>query len=874
MRWSSAALVCVITCACRAWGDVPPPSETPATVVVSGLTTTALEIVVVKVGQEIPDTYAAGKSANTEGFDWYVSQHYALKSNMGDDFSREMLEISELAYPQWVALTGLRPPNPNKRMCIVYGSDRQHMAQAMKDDVGGVWDGPGGGIVIWNNMSAYNYPSGTLKYHRRDLVIHENLHMLQGVCLGNMGTENITYAAANHVYDEEKRQLTVACFDKATINNPIDEGLTALQQQPWSLTDRIDTVWREGGAIGALYQQFLWTDPDRCLKWRIWRDELYDGRLEWAPNADVMAGIYGPLGKLNEEWLAWLQARHHSYHHVQWGWEQSGNTLWSYGWPWNPDAYSQIDLRYRPCDPADYDPLRMDFPAQPMPPIVGPVSRGVEEPTVGCVVDFRRDPDRGQGGLGFGVDGESHCPITIDARRQLLVGGYTSGIPRQAFDIPEDLRQAASGDGHRYGLTVRIARQALDVTVRAGIADAIRETVVSVPITPEQRETLTSRYMAVIAKGGYQGVTPFVDDVRAPAPDLTEPAPANRWRFAGWDRLYGLYRASYDLGDAAPQSLLSLKESMLTAVGGSPDEQARAVTLYEERIAEVAGDLRRHSAESVRIHDALSALAGMTLRLAVKQAAAPDEAILTATLAAADFAGAEGAITFEGGVQPTSAPVSVMPSGQAVVERTVQVDLNSLPATLTATASLASNGQAFTVRASRCVGTSIPGWHVIGPFDNPGGGAGDVQHSIETAPPDLDGTYAGQGAEVRWRVVERGSDLPITAEHVVDFGALFGRCENAAAYGLTILESDREQQAMLALGSDDGVVAWLNGAEVCRHLLDRGYGPRQERVGVHLRRGRNVLVVKITQGGGDWKFSAEVLGTDGAAPQGVRCVDP
>jgi hypothetical protein len=261
--------------------------------------------------------------------------------------------------------------------------------------------------------------------------------------------------------------------------------------------------------------------------------------------------------------------------------------------------------------------MRMDYPAGPMPPIVGPVTRGVAEPAVGCVVGFSRDPDHGQGGLGLGVDGESHCPITINARRQLLVGGYTSGMTNLIFEIPEKIRQAAAQDGQRFGLTVQIRTNALAVTVRAGTNAAMKEMRILAPITPEQRDRLMTRHMAVIAKGGCQEVTPFIDDARRLPPDLAKPAAPNRWRFDGFDQLFTLYKAAYRLKEKAPIPLLALKTGMLAAVDKDPATQAQAVKEYENRIAMVIDAVRMSGAAPDLVAAALGDLTGVSLKLAI-----------------------------------------------------------------------------------------------------------------------------------------------------------------------------------------------------------------------------------------------------------------
>ncbi len=294
--------------------------------------------------------------------------------------------------------------------------------------------------------------------------------MLQCVCLGNnMGTEGMTYAGCQHVYDERKKQLTVRCFDHPTINNFTDAGLTALQKEFIPMQKAVETLWRAGAGHGAMYTQFFWTDADRYLKWCIWRDELYAGRVNRDGNARVMEDIFGPLDKLNREWKAWLDTRHHSFHFVDWGWEQSGNTLWSYGWPWNPANHSQTDLRYKPGEKVEYDPFRMDYPTEPMPPIVGPVKRGVREPSVGCVVDFSRNPTRGRAGMGLGLVSGDISPF---AKERLFTDrkGRRQGVTVRAFKLGK-----VSGEGKRSAdvSNGRTLGRSVDATIALGLEGSV-----------------------------------------------------------------------------------------------------------------------------------------------------------------------------------------------------------------------------------------------------------------------------------------------------------------------------------------------------------------------------------------------------------------
>lgn len=161
---------------------------------------------------------------------------------------------------------------------------------------------------------------------------------------------------------------------------------------------------------------------------------------------------------------------------------------------------------------------------------------------------------------------------------------------------------------------------------------------------------------------------------------------------------------------------------------------------------------------------------------------------------------------------------------------------------------------------------SINAWWVVGPFDAKYETALKTQFPPEQSI-DLDAEYAGKGDRpIRWRMVTRPMDgsLGASDEFFVHLHKAFGaRVDNAVAYAVTFLESTEAVDAQLALGSDDGVVVWLNGVELHRNDIGRPYGPRQDVVPVSLRPGVNTLLLKISQGGGDWGFGAHIESRDG-----------
>ena len=71
-------------------------------------------------------------------------------------------------------------------------------------------------------------------------------------------------------------------------------------------------------------------------------------------------------------------------------------------------------------------------------------------------------------------------------------------------------------------------------------------------------------------------------------------------------------------------------------------------------------------------------------------------------------------------------------------------------------------------------------------------------------------------------------------------------------YLRTQIESDRRASARLEIFSDDGVKAWLNGELIHANNVSRGIQLKPDAIEVTLKKGTNVLMLKITQDGGPW----------------------
>jgi len=601
---------------------VPAPSETKADVVVSGRTSTAQNVRIVGVGDEIPKTFSGGSLHNTPGFSWWVSEHYALKTDYKEDVAKGYLTLLELAYPHYVELFGGAIPDiQQKRMAVVYASSAERLKEALASD-GIQWNFGGGGITYEGRNCAYQYPSGTLLWHQRYILLHECTHLYQMCLTGAVFTtpswyyEGVADSIGSHVYDSAKKQLTVFVLDKATVVNYLDDGLAFLKANP-GVT--FQTVHDKGGprGVNVLMVHFLSDDPCRLQRFRIWRDEMrrkpLSGAEVAAESARLLTELFGPWDKLNADFARWAAARRNTFHYVLWGWEQEGNALWAYGFG---TPLSQTNVNLPPAEKLASDSFRMDYPAEPAPPILGPVRRGVAEPVMGAVVDFSPHPQRGLAGIGLGVlpdtpaQAQNFLKVLIRAGSELVIDGAALGMAVQTAPVPGDVAAAVAAGGNRYGLTVTIGQKELKVTVR-GRGPADEEPVgfsLSAPLKAEQRERLMTKPLAILAHDGYHRVTPFFDDRRAPDPDLGVAAPPNRWRNPGDRALFGLYKASWLLKDRQPASLVKLRGALADAADKDPATQAKAVNAYENGIGTVVRDIRSCGAQPEAVRAAVAAL--------------------------------------------------------------------------------------------------------------------------------------------------------------------------------------------------------------------------------------------------------------------------
>ncbi len=94
--------------------------------------------------------------------------------------------------------------------------------------------------------------------------------------------------------------------------------------------------------------------------------------------------------------------------------------------------------------------------------------------------------------------------------------------------------------------------------------------------------------------------------------------------------------------------------------------------------------------------------------------------------------------------------------------------------------------------------------------------------------------------------------------------------EQAVGYAVTYITADADKEVTLKIGSDDGCKIWLNGKEVGKVTDDRALDKDQNSYEkLALKKGTNVLVMKVGNGILDWTGCARFVGKDDKPVKGL-----
>jgi hypothetical protein len=138
-----------------------------------------------------------------------------------------------------------------------------------------------------------------------------------------------------------------------------------------------------------------------------------------------------------------------------------------------------------------------------------------------------------------------------------------------------------------------------------------------------------------------------------------------------------------------------------------------------------------------------------------------------------------------------------------------------------------------------------------------GGRSANELVAVEFAP------EKGAVPDAGWTVVQSDKDGVVNIAGAFEKAKAKGPYTKCAVYLRATLEVPDATDAQLQLGSDDGIKVWINDKEVFANPVCRPLAIGQDKTKVHLDKGVNSLLVKITQDHSGWEAYARVRAVDG-----------
>ena len=145
----------------------------------------------------------------------------------------------------------------------------------------------------------------------------------------------------------------------------------------------------------------------------------------------------------------------------------------------------------------------------------------------------------------------------------------------------------------------------------------------------------------------------------------------------------------------------------------------------------------------------------------------------------------------------------------------------------------------------------IRDWLILGTYPNSETSSRLARHyfDADTAAVPRGGDSAGGRRWFLYHAPSEGLDF-------LAAGLPFAARTNCAVYVVSFVESRRDQDVRLLVGSDDGVAIWLDGIPVHFNDASRSWRADADTVRMHLRSGWNTLLFKVTNGDGGYEVSA------------------
>ncbi|MBN7819761.1 hypothetical protein [Bowmanella yangjiangensis] len=576
--------------------QIPEPSQQQVDIQVAGRTSRLMAMDVAFVGKQIPYTYSAGKIANSPGYNWWVSKHFAIQSDLPEAKVRLYLELLELSYPQYVELFGAEPPNiERQRIAVVYGSSRERVREAMLDDgFGRGVHATAGGETMYYNRAGYSFPSHR-QQHQRYIVIHETMHAFHMALSGhsnwapNWITEGLADAIASHVYDPKRRELTVMVFDRAPMNY-LQLGLEQYYAGGMPSIEQIndDPALKRG--LNFFIIHFLLSDPLRAQYFALFRDRL----IAVNPHSDATLPTANRLLKESfPDWPAleagfarFVRELTPSFYIAYGPWEQDGSSYFIRSG--EAEQLPRLDIRL-PSGASSQQ--LMDFPAPQPSPLIQLTSASPHQAS-GLLIDFVPEQlQRGQVGLALGLQVASHnqafrqqyqgdadnkldsyLSLQLVDGRYLKIQGHNLLADYTAFALTPAVFSAVQAS-NQLGISLTTEPDHLQVVLRS----QTQVQRLSYPLNPALYQQLSQGDISLLAKDVSHKLTPYLNDGRSTASYQAQNL-SNPWQFAQMQNLRRAFVSCQNLKALVTDCQPRL-ESMLRQLPDPDSHQALATQL-------------------------------------------------------------------------------------------------------------------------------------------------------------------------------------------------------------------------------------------------------------------------------------------------------
>lgn len=155
-------------------------------------------------------------------------------------------------------------------------------------------------------------------------------------------------------------------------------------------------------------------------------------------------------------------------------------------------------------------------------------------------------------------------------------------------------------------------------------------------------------------------------------------------------------------------------------------------------------------------------------------------------------------------------------------------------------------------------------WLVLGPFPSPS----DTLFNEKFIDEEKIAPVAGlRSAKRKWVPAQLAPGAKS-----IHFKEVIAHKDWAIAYAFAYVNSPEAGEAVLWIGTKDGVRAWWNGEMVLDQHVHRGFGHDLDHVRVRLQAGQNRLLLKVDHADYDWQFSVRVADDEGDPIPGLEAV--